>query len=135
METSPQPTSINTTKPENPNVMDDQIKPLLIFCGLSLALLASYIYVFNDKLKVIPISQICSWISSIIIVVFVTNTLFYMVKEGKMIKQTMTIIIYVLMIGCILSSIGSVWNASKVPELKFTYTDFNNNNPSPIIIK
>ena len=137
METSSvQPTAtINTTKPENPNVMDDQLKPLLIFCGLSLALLASYIYIFNDKLNFIPISQICSWISSIIIVVFVTNTLFYMVKEGKMIKQTMTIIIYVLMIGCILSSIGSVWNASKTPELKFIFTDFNNNNPSPIIIK
>jgi hypothetical protein len=121
MESSVQPITINTIKSENSNVIDDQIKPLLIFCGVSLALLTSYIYVFNDKLKVIPISQICSWISSIIIVVFVTNTLFYMVKEGKMIKQTMTIIIYVLMIGCILSSIGSVWNASKVPEIKFSF--------------
>jgi hypothetical protein len=119
---SVQPTAtINKITPENPNMIDDQIKPLLIFCGISLALLASYIYIFNDKLNFIPISEICSWISSIIIVVFVTNTLFYMVKEGKMIKQTMTIIIYVLMIGCILSSIGSVWNASKTPELKFKY--------------
>ena len=83
METSPQLTSINTTKPENPNVMDDQIKPLLIFCGVSLALLASYIYVFHDKLKVIPISQICSWISSIILLYLSQILFFIWLKKVK----------------------------------------------------
>ena len=121
MEISTQPTTINKATPDNPNIMEDLVKPLLIFCGVSLALLASYIYVFNNKLKFIPISQICSWISSIIIVVFVTNTLFYMVKEGKMIKQTMTIIIYVLIIGCIISSISSVWNTSITSEIQFNF--------------
>jgi len=121
METSVQPTSINTVKTENPNMIEDQLKPLLIFSGISLALLASYIYIFNDKIKIIPISQICSWMCSIIIVVLIVNTLFYMVKDGKMLKGTMTIIIYILMIGCILSSLGAVWNATKAPELKFSF--------------
>ena len=110
-----------TITPQDSTIMDDQLKPILIFSGISISLLVSYIYLFFDKIKFIPISQIFSWISSIIIVVFAINSLFYMVKEGKMVKGTMTIIIYILMIGCIFSSLGVVWNATQKPEIKFNF--------------
>lgn len=121
MDTSLASSTINTATLQDSNMIYDQLKPILIFTGLSFALLTSYIYLFYDKIKFIPISQICCWISSIILVALITNSLFYMVKEGKMLKGTMTVIIYVLMIGCILSSLGSVWNTSQAPEIKINF--------------
>jgi tellurite resistance protein TehA-like permease len=90
--------------------------PIIIFVCISITLLLSKIYLFYSKTKFIPISDICSWISSMIIVAIVISSLFRMFEEGKMLKETMSAIIYVLIVGCILSSLGNTLNTLKLQK-------------------
>ena len=90
--------------------------PIIIFVCISITLLLSKIYLFYSKTKFIPISDICCWISSMIIVAIVISSLFRMFEEGKMLKETMSAIIYVLIVGCILSSLGNTLNTLKLQK-------------------
>jgi hypothetical protein len=46
-----------------------------------------------------------------------------MFEEGKMLKETMSAIIYVLIVGCILSSLGNTLNTSKLQKTN-NYSNF-----------
>jgi tellurite resistance protein TehA-like permease len=112
MQTLQNTSSSNIEKSQTNSFLDIQnsSKPIIIFFSISMILLLTKVYLFYSKTKSIPISDICSWISSMIIVAIVISSLFRMFEEGKMLKETMSATIYILIIGCTLSSLGNISN-------------------------
>jgi len=117
--------STNIEKSQTNSFFDikNSSKPIIIFFCISITLLLSKVYLFYSKTKSIPTSDICCWISSMIIVAIVISSLFRMFEEGKMLKETMSAIIYVLIVGCILSSLGNTLNTSKLQKTN-NYSNF-----------
>jgi hypothetical protein len=98
--------------------MDFSKKPVIFFTTASLILLIAYISIFINKTKIFPTSEAFCWVSSTIIALFIASSLYESERvygNGNMIY---TIIIYLLLIGCALCSLGLVWNASILPEIK-----------------
>jgi hypothetical protein len=103
--------------------MDFSKKPIFYFTIVSSTLLIAYIYIFIKKTNFFPISEIFSWLSSIIIVLLIVNTLYESQRVSNSENISYTIVIYLLLIGCALCSLGIVWNASTIPEIKLKFSD------------
>ena len=112
MQTLQNTSSTNIEKSQTNSLLDIQnsSKPIIIFFSISMTLLLTKVFLIYSKTKSIPISDICCWISSMIIVAIVISSLFRMFEEGKMLKETMSATIYILIIGCALSSLGNIFN-------------------------
>lgn len=102
--------------------MDFSKKPIIFFITASVILLVLYILFFIQKTNIFPISESFCWLSSIIIVLLIVNSLYEVNKFENNENIIYTIIIYILLIGCILCSFGLVWNASVIPEIKLNFT-------------
>ena len=97
--------------------MDFSKKPIIYFTTASITLLVVYVYIFLNKTNIFPASEIFCWISSTIIALIILSSLYESQKiSGENI--TITIIIYLLLLACTMCSLGLVWNASNVPEIK-----------------
>jgi hypothetical protein len=97
--------------------MDFSKKPIIYFTTISFTLLVAYTYIFINKTNIFPVSEIFCWISSTIIALIIISSLFESQKNyGENI--TITIVIYLLLLACTMCSLGLVWNASNVPEIK-----------------
>ena len=97
--------------------MDFSKKPIIYFTTASITLLVAYVYIFLNKTNIFPASEIFCWISSTIIALIILSSLYESQKiSGENI--TITIIIYLLLLACTMCSLGLVWNASNVPEIK-----------------
>ena len=102
--------------------MDLSRKPVISFIIISVILLVVYIIVFLQKTNVFPISESFCWISSTIIALIIVNSIYEVNKFYNNENIIYTIIIYLLLIGCFLCSVGLVWNASVIPEIKLNLT-------------
>lgn len=97
--------------------MDFSKKPIIYFTAVSITLLVIYVYIFLSKTNIFPGSEIFCWISSTIITLIIISSLYESQRiSGENI--TITIIIYLLLLACTMCSLGLVWNASNVPEIK-----------------
>jgi hypothetical protein len=101
--------------------MDFTKKPVTFFIFTSIILLISYIFVFTNKTNVFPVSETFCWISSTIIALLIVNSLYQAEKYFGNGTSIYTIIIYILLIGCALCSLGTVWNASVIPDIKLKF--------------
>ena len=101
--------------------MDFTKKPIIYFTTVSLILLIAYIFIFVNKTNIFPTLEFVCWVSSTIIALFIVNSLYISEKlfgNGSIIY---IIIIYLLLIGCAICSLGIVWNASILPEIKLKF--------------
>jgi hypothetical protein len=98
--------------------MDFTKKPIIYFTTASITLLVAYAYIFINKTNIFPASEIFCWISSTIIALIIISTLYESQRISGNENITISIIIYLLFLACILCSLGLVWNASNVPEIK-----------------
>jgi len=103
--------------------MDFTKKPVIFFIFISIILLVVYIYIFTNKTNVFPVSEMSCWISSIILTLFIVNSLYEADKYFGDTTSMYNIVIYILLIGCTLSSLGTVWNASVIPDIKLRFNN------------
>jgi hypothetical protein len=100
--------------------MDFSQKPIVYFTTISITLLVAYVYIFLNKTNIFPSSEIFCWLSSTIITIIIISSLYESQRiSGENI--TITIVIYLLLLACTMCSLGLVWNASNVPEIKLKY--------------
>jgi hypothetical protein len=102
--------------------MDLSRKPIISFIIISIILLIIYIIIFLKKTNVFPISESFCWIICSILTLLIANSLYNIDSYNNNQNIIFSIIIYVLLIGCFLCSVGLVWNASTIPEIKLNFT-------------
>ena len=98
--------------------MDFSKKPIIYFTTASITLLVAYVYIFLNKTNIFPTSEIFCWISSTIIALIIISSLYESQRISGNENITISIIIYLLLLACTMCSLGLVWNASNVPEIK-----------------
>ncbi len=101
--------------------MDFSKNPVIFFIFISIILLVFYINIFKNKTNIFPISETSCWLSSIIIALLIVNSLYQIERYSNKTNFIYNIIIFLVLIGCALCSLGIVWNASVIPEIKLRF--------------